>query len=63
MRKIKNDPTKYLKRSDILLKSKVSVDRQRERGAQRRESDFPTAPIDAGGYIDFCASTPKRFDK
>lgn len=52
MRRIKNDPKRYLKRSDLLPKNKRS---NPENLSDRsiRELEFSTAEIDQSGYITF----------
>jgi hypothetical protein len=55
MRKIKNDPTSYVKRSGLVLKPKGGEQEKHVDVAVRRKSTFLTAPIDRAGYIDFSA--------
>jgi len=53
MRKIKNDPAEYTKRSDLYPKSRIGGDNRRGQRCKKREREYLTAPIDACGYIDF----------
>jgi hypothetical protein len=60
MSKVKNDPTKYLKRSDLYPKGEGRMDSKPGEASEKRERDFLTAPIDQAGYIDFRRVDPKR---
>ena len=51
MRKIKNDPSTYLKRSDLAPKRESGT--VPVRAPESRDDWFMTAHIDEGGYIDF----------
>jgi hypothetical protein len=55
MRRIKNDPKNYLKRSDLFPKNKGRGDKG---SYKNRELEFITAPIDQAGYINF--RTPNK---
>jgi hypothetical protein len=58
MRKIKNDPTKYVKRADLLPKRGMRL--QRNSISKSRERDFLTVPIDDRGYVDFSRTSKSR---
>jgi hypothetical protein len=59
MRKITNDPSKYLKRSDLYPRSKDGTG-DKSHSPKNREISFLTARIDARGYIDFRPIKAKR---
>jgi len=52
MKRVRNDPNNYVKRSDVGPKRQ---DRSLERTPEQaqREKDYLVAPIDDAGYIDF----------
>ena len=61
MRKIKNDPKKYIKRSSAYSPAKKSVKEVGdEEFLQSREREFLTAPIDKAGYITFTPRNRRR---
>ena len=51
MKHIKNDPAKYVKRSDLGPKRRFLPADEVTRNNLRRERDYLTAPIDDAGYI------------
>lgn len=61
MRRIKNDPKRYLKRSDLFPKNKSNKP-SRVSVSKKRELEFLTADIDQSGYINFRIPN-KRFSK
>jgi hypothetical protein len=53
MNKIKNDPRKYVKRSDIAMQDSGLANRKPAPTSRDRHRDFMTAHIGEGFYIDF----------
>lgn len=53
MAKVKNDPTKYIKRSDLSSSKASSANTKVVRTSWKRDQEFLTAPIDQRFYIDF----------
>ena len=58
MRRVRNDPGKYVKRSDLGPKRQDWSKDKRTPETVQREKDYLIAPIDGAGYIDF--SVPAR---
>ena len=50
---IKNDPRRYLKRSDLPPRPKKKASGEKSLASQKREAEFLSAPIDNYGYLDF----------
>jgi hypothetical protein len=59
MHKVKNDPVRYQKRSDLVRKPRIRV-RLSRASKKQREHALLTAEIDAGGYIDFRSAPSKE---
>ena len=60
MKRVRNDPTSYVKRSDLGPKHRDgAIDKRAPRNVQR-EKDYLIAPIDDAGYIDFGVPAKKR---
>ena len=53
MVKIKNDPAKYIRRSDLSSPKVGTADTKVVWTSRKREREFLTAPIDQGFYINF----------
>lgn len=63
MPKIKNDPTTYLRRSDLAFIGGLTADMGMSASLlSKNERDFMTAPIDKAFYIDFNPSSRIGFD-
>lgn len=60
MAKIRNDPTRYVKRSDIASHKSGRSERQVIQISVERERAFMTAPIDERFYIDFRESARRK---
>lgn len=61
MAKIKNDPSRYVRRSALAGRRSGAADEKADQSGRKRERDFLTAPIDDNFYIDFRAK-PQRED-
>lgn len=53
MGKVRNDPSKYARRSDLLPKRKTEELYRANGAGEFAKRDFLTAPIDERFYIDF----------
>ncbi|MER8479752.1 MULTISPECIES: hypothetical protein [unclassified Mesorhizobium] len=62
MKWFRNDPYKYVKRSDIGPKRKDRQTDQRTTEEVHREKDYLIAPIDDAGYIDFSVPARRRLE-
>jgi hypothetical protein len=60
MRRIGNDPGKYVKRSDLGPKRHDRSEDQRTSENVQRQKDYLIAPIDNAGYIDFGVPARRR---
>ena len=60
MAKIKNDPTKYVRRSDLVSPKVRDAKGEDSRVVRKQEQMFLTAPIDQGFYIDLSPSPSSR---
>jgi len=60
MSKIKNDPNKYVRRSDF-SSPKLRGQKAKEcQSSRKREREFLTAPIDSAFYIQFTPKSRQR---
>lgn len=60
MVRIKNDPKKYLKRSDLAPKRRLRLEKLSVQSDAEREERYLTAPIDNAGYIDLSEPATAR---
>lgn len=61
MRKIKNDPSKYITRSSAFAPVRPKKESKADREyARQRAQEFLTAPIDSSGYIVFAPRFQKK---
>ena len=60
MKHVKNDPNRYVKRSDMGPKRQDRSKDKRASEQVQREKDYLIAPIDNGGYIDFSVAAKRR---
>jgi hypothetical protein len=60
MKRIRNDPEKYVRRSDFGPKRDNRLKEMRTPENVQRERDYLIAPIDDAGYIDFSVPAKAR---
>lgn len=53
MAKIKNDPSKYVRRSTLAGRRSSAVGKKSDQSSRKREREFLVATIDDNFYIDF----------
>lgn len=62
MAKIKNDPSKYVRRSTLAGRRSSAADEKADQVCRKRERDFMTAPIDDNFYMDLRVKPVKEDD-